>query len=375
MAIGAGQLVLVDGHDLSGDVTQFDAEFSRVIVERSALAHHYRRRKVQGQRDRAWSMSAFWERDRAAKVFRGGNASAPLLSRVMGDEVGAEAFNFRDVLSPKAPTETPLGDLIRWSTEGFVNEVGDGGTGYLLNRGAPFALTSVGNNDLWGSRNLDIGASNLNRTLRVYVHLHSPVPYSTLQVHSASTLGGTRSHIPNLNVANLENRISPSSFTSSTHTGLSGRYLGLRIVTAAATRLHMRAAALDVTHTGVLQEEQGTIPVGGVIQPAFPGPGIVATASHVDIYVTGTHALVTPTNSPNQLILRWRERGTSSFNTDTCPFQSASGGVDRFRGSVTQAFEHGKDYDIEIRRAGASNSHSLNDGTGEFDATVLVEVS
>ena len=38
MGIGAGQLVLVDGHDLSEDVTSFDHDFSKTLKDRTALA-------------------------------------------------------------------------------------------------------------------------------------------------------------------------------------------------------------------------------------------------------------------------------------------------------------------------------------------------
>ena len=234
MAIGAGQLVLVDGVDLSPDVTQFGAEFSRVIVDRSALAHRYRRRKVQGQRDRQWSLSAFWERARGATVFRGDRAEYDLMSRVLGDAVGAEALNFRDVVSPKAPTETPLGDLIKLSTEGNVNAPGDG-LGYLLYRGT-VALT-VGNNDIArGAAALDIGALATDRTVRVLCHLHADAPSDTdLQLWHSTTRGGTYALVnAGASIDDLQAATAPAALVGAQWTGVLRRYLGLRVTATTA---------------------------------------------------------------------------------------------------------------------------------------------
>ena len=123
---GAGQLVLVDGHDLSEDVTSFDHDFSKTLKARTAIGHEWRRRVSQGLKDRSWSMSAFWEAGRAALVFRE-DGLQQLMSRAYGLAPGAYTHSFRGAISPKSATETPVEDLVMWSSEGNVNAAGVAG--------------------------------------------------------------------------------------------------------------------------------------------------------------------------------------------------------------------------------------------------------
>ena len=230
MGIGAGQLILVDGRDLSEDVTSFDHEFSKAIVPRTALGHEWRRRVAQGLKDRSWSMSAFWETDRAALVFREDGVQQ-LMSRVYGHAPGAYAHSFRGAISPKSATQTEVEDLVMWSSEGFVNAEGVQ-EGRLLHA-ASGALVN-GNNNFYNTNPVDIGANTSPRTVRLTCHLRADAPNSDIDLYDAASPSGAWSLVnSSLQLANLQNRNAPEGIVGVTYTGVISRYIGIRVTSNA----------------------------------------------------------------------------------------------------------------------------------------------
>ena len=67
-------------------------------------------------------MRAFWDPTKAERVFR--EDATAVMARVYGLEAGAYAHSFEGAISPKTTRETPVGELIMWSSEGFVNDQG-----------------------------------------------------------------------------------------------------------------------------------------------------------------------------------------------------------------------------------------------------------
>ena len=233
MGIGAGQLVLVDGHDLSEDVTSFDHEFSKVLKPRTAIGHEWRRRVSQGLKDRSWSMSAFWEAGRAALVFREDGVQQ-LMSRVYGNAPGAYTHSFRGAISPKSATETPVEDLVMWSSEGNVNEAGvqEGRDLYS----AADALAD-GENDFFDTQQVDIGVGADPRTVRLTCHLRADVvPDASLDLFHTASLAGTPVWTrvdASLQLADLQNSPAPAGIAGTAFTGVLQRYIGIRVTAAA----------------------------------------------------------------------------------------------------------------------------------------------
>ena len=226
MGIGAGQLVLVDGHDLSEDVTSFDHDFSKTLKARTAIGHEWRRRVSQGLKDRSWSMSAFWEAGRAALVFRE-DGLQQLMSRAYGLAPGAYTHSFRGAISPKSATETPVEDLVMWSSEGNVNAAGVQ-EGRLLH--AASGALIIGNNNYYTTNPVDIGADANPRTVRLTCHLRADAPNSDIDLFDASSLSGAWSLVSStLRLANLQNRSAPEGIIGATFTGVLSRYIGIRV--------------------------------------------------------------------------------------------------------------------------------------------------
>ena len=227
MGIGAGQLVLVDGHDLSEDVTSFDHDFSKTLKPRTALGHKWRRRVAQGLKDRSWTMKAFWEPGRAALVFREDGVQQ-LMSRAYGLAPGAYTHSFRVAISPKSATETPVEDLVMWSSEGNVNEAG-AQEGRLLYAAAD-ALVN-GDNDFYDSYPVDIGVDADPRTVRLTGHLRADVvPDADLDLfHAAAAAGPWTLVAASLQLADLQNSPAPAGLIGAAYTGVLQRYIGIRV--------------------------------------------------------------------------------------------------------------------------------------------------
>ena len=239
------------------------------------------------------------------------------------------------------------------------------------------ALT-VGHNNLHTANNADIGASTDDRTVRVVVHLREPVPHGHVDLLHATSLAGTWSIVDSsLQVSNLQNNVTPDAIVGVSFTGAINRYIGVRFTSSASTNSFFQPAELASGTVGALHSADGTIPAGGRFGTPFPGLGVYATASQVTAIIDESHGLVTPTNNPNQIILRYRQHSTSggSFTSLTLPFDSNAGGFDRFAATVTSGiFTAGVSYDVRFRRAGAGSDHELNDGSGMLDATILATV-
>ena len=230
MGIGAGQLVLVDGHDLSEDVTSFDHEFSKTLKPRTAIGHEWRRRVSQGLKDRSWSMSAFWEADRAALVFREDGVQQ-LMVRVYGNAPGAYAHGFRGAISPKSATETPVEDLVMWSSEGNVNAAGvqEGRCLYA----AADALAN-GDNDFYDTDPVDIGVDADPRTVRLTCSLRADAPESDVDLFHAAAVAGPWTLVDaSLQLADLQNSSAPVGIVGVAYTGVLRRHLGIRVTAAA----------------------------------------------------------------------------------------------------------------------------------------------
>ena len=163
---------------------------------------------------------------------------------MLGDTVGSEAFNFRNPISPKTPTETPLGDLVKWSTEGNVNQPGDG-LGYLIYR-RPAALPTLaaGNNDQFtgaAPQRVDIGASAVARSVRVSLHVHDAIPRAQVSARlmGATTPGGSYAEVDSSLRLNTAYGVFPRAYESADYNGVIRQHLGLRLVLSGYTVLRM----------------------------------------------------------------------------------------------------------------------------------------
>ena len=227
MGIGAGQLVLVDGHDLSEDVTSFDHDFSKVLKPRTAIGHEWRRRVSQGLKDRSWSMSAFWEAGRAALVFREDGVQQ-LMSRVYGNAPGAYTHSSA---APSARSRPPRPRSRTWS----CGRRRATSTPPACRRGrdlyaAADALAN-GDNDFFDTYPVDIGVDADPRTVRLTSHLRADVvPDADLDLFHAAAAGGPWTLVDaSLQLANLQNSPAPAGIVGAAFTGVLQRYIGIRV--------------------------------------------------------------------------------------------------------------------------------------------------
>ena len=155
MGIGAGQLVLVNGHDLSEDVTSFDHDFSKTLKARTAIGAQVAPARLAGAEGPVVDHEGVLGGRTGPPWCSARTVVQQLMSRAYGLAPGAYTHSFRGAISPKSATETPVEDLVMWSSEGNVNAAGVQ-EGRLLYAGAADALAN-GDNDFFDTYPVDIG--------------------------------------------------------------------------------------------------------------------------------------------------------------------------------------------------------------------------
>ena len=372
MTIGAGQIVAANGYDLSGDVTQFDSEFSKAIVDRTAILDRWRRRTSQGLKDRSWSMRAFWDPTKAERVFR--EDATAVMARVYGLEAGAYAHSFEGAISPKTTRETPVGELIMWSSEGFVNDQG-ADLSRLLYYGDD-ALVS-GNNNFYTTHHADIGASSVDRTVKLVAHVHSDRDVQlSFRLYHATSASGPFTEVDSSLRADSSYQRYPRAIVGTEFTGAINQFIGVRVVATAYTLLEMDVANLGTGRVGAMTVARSGASVGGSFSPDFPGNGVLFQQNQVDTWIDSGHAIVTPTDD---IRLFWRERGTATFNDALLTHQSSliGSGEEHYRSTTSTTALHpsaGDEVEIKFQRDGVATDVPFYPAAGAFGATVLSAV-
>ena len=295
MSIGAGELLLVDGIDISGDTTKFESGEASPATERTSILHTKRQRSSLKLLDDSFMLEAYWEPDTIQRIFNGGRAAR--LSHVYGLRAGAPMLTFPGVVSPKKSHMIPVGELQHWSSEGTINgPVREGGMIYRSPETVPdFAAGRQMLFEGAGAQYADIGTSAAERTIQLVAHVTGPFDaLGTLSVYHAAAIAGPWTKIAaasDITLARLPG--TPGTFNGAEHKGVISRYVGLDLVVSALTTVTLEAEDLGGGVHGYSSISggvgAGSYTPGGRFYPATPS-GLISllsfeTSDEVEIVV------------------------------------------------------------------------------------------
>lgn len=197
MPIGAGQLLLVGGFDLSADATSVDLPRRTDIREVTGVRHKKRQRKAVGLDDGEFSLTAYFD-DSNDTVFGSGQ---PRITRVFGDAADAQCYTYAHAITDTNLSVThPVGEFFLSTYAGNIN--GGIGRGRMLAR--LDGSYSPGTSNLYTAQSADLGPL-ASRTVYAVVHIYdveaTGIATATLSLHGSANRRAWTSLGNALNVA------------------------------------------------------------------------------------------------------------------------------------------------------------------------------